>query len=257
MMARRGSSVAARGAAQNDGSGVVLTLVPSTTLYAPTVPQPGENMLFLRWKKTDPPKSMPLEDTWANTGPPDVPGYFIFLDVLPTDPPKLEEALRKPGVLPAPDVTGFVWAVSKPQTAVRTLLRLKLDAARAPCVDGDTPLNGPKGFPDVGFGNGWRVIADRTTGYITGFVVTYPPVNPAQPPAGITLPMTGNGVGWVRFLGLINADGAGASSALKTLVSASLDPLPPYRNRIVYAGAEYMLTIEGDGGRLSPSREPS
>jgi hypothetical protein len=265
---RKAASGGKRRVATQSGGGVMLTLLktaPATPLYQPASPGPGENMLYLRWDTGAPPQSLTLEETWADTGPPSTAGYFVFLNAVPSlqDAAALEKALRS--VLPAPVTTGFVWAIfpSKSSSPVHTLLKTKLNASGNPCVDGDTPLTGLLGPIGVGFGDGSPVMAARKEGFITGFVVTYPPVPPARLPLGIgvTLPMAGGSVGCVQFQGLIDAldNSASGASATKALVSVSMDPLHPIdpthpdRNRVTYTGAEYLLTIEGNSGRISPS----
>jgi hypothetical protein len=237
--------------------GVVLTPIPSTTLYQPASRGPGENMLFLRWATASPPSSLPLEDVWADTGAPPTPGYVVFLNAVPSpgNASALEQGLR--AALPAPKTTGFVWAIFPGSPLVQTLLKTRLDIDGKPCVDGDTPFNGRSGFPDLGFGDGALVIAARNEGFIGAFAVAYPPALSPMPSlgSGVTLPMTGATVGCVQFQGLINAFGsARQTSAIKALVSVSMDPLHPLdrsRNFITYAGPEYQLTVEGNTAHLS------
>jgi hypothetical protein len=238
--------------------GVVLTLIPSTNLYQPSAQGPGENMLFLRWATASPPSSLPLEDVWADVGAPASPGYLVFLNAVPSsgDAVALEKALR--AVLPAPVTTGFVWANFPASSPLQTLLKTRLGADNKPCIDGDTPFNGPPGFPGLGFGDGARVTAAREGGFINAFAVTYPPEPGAMAPlgSGITLAMAGLGVGCLQFQGLISAPGPVAEdSVIKALVSVSMDPLHPLdtnRNFMTYDGPEYRLTIEDGKGSLSP-----
>jgi hypothetical protein len=238
--------------------GVVLTSIPSTNLYQPSSLGPGENMLFLRWATASPPPSLPLEDVWADAGAPTTPGYLVFLDAVPSsgDAAALEKALR--AVLPVPGTTGFVWANFPASSPVQTLLKTRLGADNKPCIDGDTPFNGPPGFPGLGFSDGALVIAARESGFINAFAVTYPPAPGAMASlgSGITLAMAGFGVGCLQFQGLIDAPGSAAQdSVIKALVSVSMDPLHPLdtsRNFMTYAGPEYRLTIEDGKGSLSP-----
>jgi hypothetical protein len=242
----------------NETSGVVLQQVQTTTLYQPAPPAPGENLYFLRWETDQPPQQIPLEATWAESGPPPTSGYFLFLDAPPPNAPSFEQAIRKH--LPAPTASAFAWAVTS-TAAVQTLLKTKLDDSGRPCVDGDTQLSLLPGSQGVGFSDGSPVLAAEEGGYIVGFVVTYPPLTGAQSPSpsGVSLPMTGDFVGCVQFAGLTDAlggPGGGGESALKTLVNVSIDPhrpLDPERTYTIFTGENFILTQE-DGGSYSIAR---
>jgi hypothetical protein len=237
----------------NETGGVVLQQVPTTTLYQPAQPGPGENMYFLRWETDAPPQTIPLEETWAESGLPPTSGYFLFLEAPPSNAPSFEQAIRK--ILPAPTTTAFVWALAGPAASVQTLLKTKLNDSGQPCVDGNTQLALLPGSKGVGFAEGSPVLAADVGGIILGFVVTYPPLEGAQAPApsGVSLPMTGDFVGCVQFAGLTDALAGQAGvgeSALKTLVSVSIDPhrpLDPKRTYEIFTGENFILT-QGDGG---------
>lgn len=243
----------------NETGGVVLQQMQTTTLYQPAQPGPGENLYFLRWETDAPPPSIPLEETWAESGLPSTSGYFLFLNAPPPDASSFEQALRK--VLPAPTTTAFAWAVAGPTASVQTLLKTKLNDSGQPCIDGDTQLALLPGSKGVGFADGSPVLAANVGGLIVGFVVTYPPLKGAQAPApsGVSLLMTGDFVGCVQFAGLTDALGGqavGGESALKTLVSVSIDPhrpLDPKRTYEIFTGENFILT-QGDGGGYSISR---
>jgi hypothetical protein len=240
---------------------VTLALIPGTNLYQPVLPGPGENMLFLRWSTASPPQQLALEDTWAETGPPANPGYFIFLNIMPAsaDAGAVEQDLRK--ALPPPVHTGFVWAIytagETPAVSVQILLSVKRNQAQAPCVDGNTTFNTLPGAERVGFGDASPVLTTLAGGSIIGFRVGYPPAMSAYTPRGVAvaLPMTGAGVGCAQFAGLVNAfsEPAGGASAKKTLVAVSIDPLHPLdtsRNYRTFTGQDFILASEGGGYRL-------
>ncbi len=237
----------------DETGGVVLQRVQTTTLYQPAQPGPDENLYFLRWQTDAAPQSIPLEETWAESGLPPTSGYFLFLDAPPADASSFEQAVRK--MLPAPTTTAFAWAVAGSTPSVQTLLKTKLNDSDQPCVDGDTQLSSLPGAKGVGFADGSPVLAARVGGLLVGFVVTYPPLEGAQTPApsGVSLPMTGDFVGCVQFAGLTDALGgqaAGGESALKTLVSVSIDPhrpLDPKRTYEMFTGENFRLTL-GDAG---------
>lgn len=244
-------------------NGVTLTLVPSTNLYKSSDPGPGENMLFLRWSTENPLPSLTLEETWADSGPPPIPGYFVFLNTMPTnqDAPNFEKDLRD--VVPAPTNTGFVWAVyttGAASVSVQTLLSIKLNSSNLPCVDGNTLLALLPGLRGVGFGDLSPVIAIYRDDCITGFSTTYPPVAGSEPPRGpgVALPMLGKGVGCVQFAGLTNALVASKTegiSARKSLVQVSIDPLHPLdtgRNYQIFTGQDYILTEEDGVYHITP-----
>jgi hypothetical protein len=229
----------------NTTSGVVLEQVLSTLLYEPTPRRPGEHLLFLRWATANPPKTIPLEQTWADSGLPQTNGYFIFRNAMPDDAAAFEQQMR--AKLPEPTTSAFAWATSGTPAAVQTVLKTKLDNSR-PCVDGDTQLSLPPGLESVGFANNAPVLSVREDGFITGFVVTHPAlISPQSHPVGLILPVTGSFVGCVQFEGLTSrfAEPPADDSARKNLVNVSIDPHNPLdtqRNFMRFTGAEYLLT---------------
>jgi hypothetical protein len=240
-------------------AGVTLQRIASTTLYQPQSPAPGEAMWFLLWSQADPPAQLTLEQTWAESGPPAAPGYFLFLNELPQqgNAASFEEKVR--ALLPATALAGFVWAVYTPKkddVKVQTRIGLDLDSGNRPVVDADTSFVLPPGMTELGVGKGAPVTASAPGGLVDAFVVSYPPQEGADPPrpGGLTLPMTGGFVGCVRFGGLVNAlnDGKG-SSVLKSLVEVQVDPLRPVdpkRTFQTFTGLDYLLVAEGNGYRL-------
>jgi hypothetical protein len=235
--------------------------VPQTTaLYQPARPGRNENMFFLRWATDAPPPTIPLEKTWAKSGTPPEVGYFLFLDAPPAGARAFEQAMRDS--LPAPTASAFAWVVTGPPASVLTLLKTRLsqDQSNAPRVDGDTQLNlALPGQESVGFGDGSPILASSTGGLVHGFVVTYPSLPGAQPPtaSGVSLPMAGDFVGCVQFAGLKDTPhdaGASGDSAVKALVTVSIDPLHPLdttRNQLTFTGASFLLTQDANGYHIS------
>ena len=234
----------------NTISGVVLKQVLPTLLYEPVTSGPGEHLLFLRWSTANPPASIELEETWADSGLPDTSGYFFFLDALPKDAQVFEQ--KMPEQLSAPTTSAFAWAVSGAAAAVQTLLKTKLNNSGKPCVDGNTQLSLMPGLEEVGFSDGAQILSIKAGGFISGFVVTHPaPTVPQSNPLGLILPMTGSYVGCVQFAGLTSrfASPPAGDKALKNLVNVSIDPHNPLdtqRTYMRFTGAEYVLTKVGD-----------
>jgi hypothetical protein len=245
----------------NTTSGVVLEQVSSTLLYEPTPSSLGEHLLFLRWATTNPPESIPLEQTWADSGLPNTAGYFLFLNALPKDAAAFEQEIRNllaQSENAAPTTSAFAWATSDAPASIQTLLKTKLNNSQ-PCVDGDTQFSLPPGLESVGFTDNAPVLSIRSDGFITGFVITHPALTrPQANPVGLILPMTGSFVGCVQFGGLTNrfAQQPGGDSALKNLVNVSIDPHNPLdtkRNYLRFTGAEYILTQSGDVYFITPA----
>ena len=231
----------------NPTSGVVLKQVSSTLLYEPTPPSPGDHLLFLRWATTNPPESMPLEQTWADSGLPNTPGYFLFLNVRPKDATAFEQEIRNKLAESTPTTSAFAWATSNAPAAIQTLLKTELNNSK-PCVDGNTQFSLPAGLESLGFTDEAPVLSIRSDGFITGFVITHPALtSPQSNPVGLILPLTGSFVGCVQFGGLTSrfAQQSAGASAYKNLVNVSIDPHNPLdtqRNYMRFTGAEYLLT---------------
>lgn len=239
----------------NTTNGVVLKRVGITSLYEPTSPGPGEQMRFLA--NTNATETIPLEKTWAASGSPPIPGYFLFLNAPPENPQAFEDEIKK--LLPAaPTTSAFAWATAGASPAVQTLVKTKLNNS-APCVDGNTELLLPPGLETIGFADNSPVLSIVTGSFITGFVVTHPALTNPQPnPQGLILPMTGAFVGCVQFQGLTSqfAEPPLDESAVKNLVNVSIDPHNPLdvqRNYMRFTGAQYLLTQTGDSYSISPA----
>lgn len=242
--------------ATNTTNGVVLKRVELTSsLYEPTSPGPGENLRFLA--NTNATETIPLEDTWAASGSPNKPGYFLFLNAPPENAKAFEDEIKK--LLPtAPTTSAFAWATSGAAPSVQTLVKTKLNNSK-PCVDGNTELSLPPGLEEVGFTDNSPVLSIMTNGFITGFVVTHPALtSPQANPLGLILPMTGSFVGCVQFQGLTSqfAGPPVDESALKNLVNVSIDPHNPLdvqRNYMRFTGVQYVLTKTGDSYFITPA----
>lgn len=244
---------------KND-DGVVLQPIESTSLYKPVQPGPGENLLFLLRAAGTHDKTIPLEDTWDSAGTPSLPGYFLFLNVLPASGTfaAFEQEIRK--ALAGIAAPAFAWVVYDRKTQsvkIQTLLKTKVDKSQR-CVDGNTELVLLPGQKRVGFSDGTPILTATRNRFITDFIITYPTVAGAMAPehAGVVLPMTGPLVGCVRFAGLVNPPSARqtSSSARKTLVDVAIDPLRPLdakRNFQRFSGENFILTQDGDSYSIS------
>ncbi|HKS08902.1 MAG TPA: hypothetical protein VJS13_05095 [Pyrinomonadaceae bacterium] len=240
----------------NTTNGVVLKRGQLTTsLYEPTSPGPGENLRFLATTAAS--ELIPLEDTWADSGSPNIRGYFLFLNAPPADARLFEEEIKK--LLPeAPTTSAFAWATNGALPSVQTLVKTKLNNSQ-PCVDGNTELALLPGLGSVGFTDNSPVLSIKVDGFITGFVVTHPALTNPQPnPLGLLLPMTGSFVGCVQFQGLTSqfAGPPVDESALKNLINVSIDPHNPLdvqRNYMRFTGAQYVLTKTGDSFSITPA----
>lgn len=238
---------------------IMLKQAGTTTLYEPEVAAPQEWMLFLRWETANPPATLRVEDTWAEEGDPADPGYFVFLNTIPAsgDLAAVESELRK---LERPKTTGFVWASYAPgppvTLSIQGVFATKPGSDNKPEVKGDASLKMPPGFMGVGVANKSPVFAQREDGCIRSFTIGYPPIQGAEPPRGpgLTVPLAGDGVGCLQFLGLVPAETAqGASSNTLALVRVSMDPLHPLdtsRNYVAFTGRDY--SFDSDCGKLRP-----
>jgi len=239
--------------------GVTFQRIQPTRLYAPQSPSPGEAMLFLLWPETDPPSQLTLEKTWADTGSPAAPGYFLFLNELPLPGGAASFEKRLRALLPETTLAAFAWVVyaaGKEEVTIRTRIGLTLDANDRPVVDADTEIALPPGMTAIGVGKDAPVTALASNGLIETFAVAYPPRPNAEPPrtGGLALPMADEGVGCVRFFGLVDAlSGSGGAEVQKSLVFVQIDPLRPFdpsRTFQTFTGRDYLLVADGSGFRL-------
>jgi hypothetical protein len=239
-----------------------LVRIPATSLYRRSQATPGEAMIFLRWSVVASPDTLAIHLTWANSGPPAEPGYYVFLNEVPPDAtaPAFEEALR--GLLVKPAATGFVWALylAPAKASMQTAIQMSLGAANQPMVADSVTMQLPPGVRTLGFRAQTPVASMGTAPSIDGFVFTYPPLPGSDPPtgAGISLGIDKGTIGCLRFDALVNVRPVkeGATEALKALVQVQIDPIRPFDPQRTYqrfSGSSYFLRVTGDGHHLSPA----
>lgn len=243
---------------------VVLNNKADTSLYAPAAPGPGEQMLFLQWANASP-DPITLDQAWDPRG--GRAGWLLFLSTLPPDSAlKTVEANCRAALPPgAPTVTGLAWIALAADWSVATANVLSLAAATGAdrTVELDFTAPGPSQFPDVPIPAATPVVAVVDgAGALQGANIIYPGLAAfdgqpaAQPPygLGVSLPLTGEGVGCLRFQGLISGPNQGGGlSVVKDIYTASLDPLNAYdeaRTYLVLTGASVTLS------RVNPTGGP-
>jgi hypothetical protein len=239
-----------------------LTRIPGTTLYK-GIDTPSEAMAFLLWNTAAPPDSLTTDQTWADSGKPSDPGYYLFLNAVPPAgaAPAFESALR--AQLAKPEGTGFVWALyqSPASATVQTVVPVKIAVANDKPVVADTvSVQLPPGMQTLGFGAESPVIASRVLGEINSFVMSYPPLPNSDPPSGVGIgvDIVSGRVGCLHFDGLVNARPVEkeADRALKVLVHVQIDPIRPFdpnRTYQIFTGATYFLESTEGGYRLTPA----
>jgi len=245
---------------------VELTLISGTSLYRPTLPGKGDKLYFLRWEKASPPPALILDDTWANSGEPDEPGYLLFFSALfaDTQAPAIEGNLRK--LLSQPVTTAFAWVNFNSTTSevtLSTLLKTTLKDDR-PVVDGETTVTVFRGVQTVVFPDRAMLQGVYNQAGLEQVLSTYSSaVSPQQPTGtGVALPLAGgpNGklVGCLSFLGLTNAlDNQPPNRVLKSLMDVAMDPLNPLdqsRNYQTFTGTNYILVETAGGYQLLPGK---
>jgi hypothetical protein len=241
-------------------SQVVLNNKAGTNFYAPATPGPGEQMLFLQGSGSAV-SSLTLEKAWDPAA--GFLGYFLFLSAIPPDGnlKAAEAAIRAALPSQLPSSSSFAWVQFQTNWSVDSINPLLLETStgdvRLTTADFTTPASDP--FPSIPIAAGTPVGVSLDGGFIQGFVVLYPPLQPfdgqptSQPPLGmgINLPMTGAGVGCLRFQGLMNSTSRNrVNSIQKDQFDASLDPLDLFdasRTFLHFTGAAYILTKKNDG----------
>jgi hypothetical protein len=214
-----------------------LVRIGSTALYETGT---GEEEVFLRWTPGDE-RSIALDRTWADSGPPPIPGYYVFLRSVPPagEAPALETALRS--ALPAPTATGFAWmAWASGRADSYGLVPLVLDVLGRPRVSADVSLRLPPGALQLAFAKGMVAAATRRNG-LDGLMLTLDPPGPGL--TGLHVPLLGLLSGCVLLRGLLASQVDGDHS-VKERADARLDPLRPFdaaRNRITPLGERYLL----------------
>jgi hypothetical protein len=208
-----------------------LTQVGATAIY--TAPAP-ETLAFLLFGSAAPPQTLPLADTWATTGTPPAPGYYLFLAKPPASmsPTSLEKQLRDALPKATPAATGCVWADNSqnPITVVQQL-PLALDTkSKQPIVPQDVQLNLPEGLIPVGFSGGTAVFASIDNGAPNALLFSRPtmPGTDTPRPGGVTLSLLGPNTRLLTFTGLMSIQPAGPDQAVKNLIAATVDLLDPF-----------------------------
>ncbi|MET0553826.1 MAG: hypothetical protein ABW221_12360 [Vicinamibacteria bacterium] len=237
-------------------------------LFVPENLPSGLAALFLRWAAS-PPRTLPIDRTWSDSGAPPDAGWFVFFDALP--PPDaaafVESELRRQ--LETPAATGFAWARWTPAgaaaagVAVETAVRVGLDAGQRPAVAARVVVRLPPGLVTLGFGEGAPVRGAFDAQGLDAVVVSYPPQEGADPPRadGIRVGIAGTALGLVSFTGLVSLPVAPRErSVVKSLVRAQIDPLRPFdpsRTRTTSTGRDFLLTRDAGGVHLAPLPEAS
>ncbi|HYH82370.1 MAG TPA: hypothetical protein VEX86_21440, partial [Longimicrobium sp.] len=158
-----------------------------------------------------------------------------------------EEAFRKLLPAAAPTATGFAWvSVAGGAPVLRALAAAEL-AEGGPRLGAAVSFALPPGMLALSLAAGSRIVgATAADGSLDGFTAAFPALEGAPPPhaPGIAIPMAGDGVGALRFQGLMSA-GGGAAGAVKQLWNVQVDPLRPFdasRTYQAYTSRAYLLS---------------
>jgi hypothetical protein len=220
---------------------IVFESIPGTHLYQPASPAANEALLFFSTASSGKKRALSpltLDETWA--GAPI--GYYLFLKKLPDDASKFEQEAAKAldTAMQPPEHSSFAWLTWDGKTAT-VVARVVMKAAISgdPTVDKDESISIP-GFPGVGVAAASPVPGSKDQqGFLNGFFFTYPPQSahdgqPASGPpwgAGMTVPMSGDYAGCLRFEALLNSPTSSGSAARKQVAVVSLDPVRPTDSR--------------------------
>jgi hypothetical protein len=230
-----------------------LTQVGATAIY--TAPAP-ETLAFLLFGQTPPPQTVLLADTWAATGSPKAPGYYLFLARPPASmsPTSLEKQLRDALPKTPPTATGCVWADNS-QSPITMIQQLPLTlSGQQPVVPQDVQLNLPLGLTPVGFSGGTAVFASMNNGAPNALLFSHPTMagTDTPRPAGVTLSLLGPNTRMLTFTGLMSIQPAGPNQAVKTLIAATVDLLDPFGpgNKILHQ--KIVLSKDAGGYHIAP-----
>lgn len=244
-------------------SGIVLHRIPMTTLYEPM--DSIGSLLFLRWDLNNPPENIPINETWADSGPAVNPGYFVFPNAFPSasDATSFEIVLRTK--LGPPVLTSLAWIVYTQsvekgvEITINTLVPVTMGTDEKPVVATDVKVGLLAGMKALGFAAESPVFGVLTPSTLTRFSITYPPQPSGQPPngAGIEIPLDGAGVGAFRFQGLTNANATSPpNQVLKSLLDVQIDPLRPLDAKRTYqkvTNRYYVLSQTANGYQITPA----
>lgn len=225
-------------------------------LYQPQSPGDGEHLLFLYTGAAPVSSTLFLDQTWADSGPPQYVGYYLFVDQLPLDFATFEKEVQ--AMLPDTAVTTEIaWVrVGKPASLFcHATTRLNGDV---PVIDNNVIVTLPPGQLALGFADNSvvRLNADGQ-GNMTGLSITYPHqaaqgIEPASfPPDGIGISLSmmqaSGAVGCLSFSAML-AVSDDEDNALKALFNVLIDPLEPFgpRNRRTQTGESFILRKESD-----------
>jgi hypothetical protein len=232
--------------------GTTLGQVGSTSIYlAPA----GETLAFLLYGSGTPPKSVQLVDTWAATGTPPAPGYYLFLTNPPTpsNAAALESALRAALPPDPPTASGCAWVTDGKSFQLNAVFVFSLDDHQHPILAADTPL--PSGAPSLAFAAGTSVFALPADGEPTSLVLSHPPLKEAYRagPAGVTISLLGPLTRRATCTGLWTLFPPSGDSAVKNLVTVQIDPLAAGggSTEIGIPGPTLVLTKSASGYTIS------
>ena len=205
-----------------------------TKLYRP---DSGEPFAFLCERPTDPPKELPLEDTWSRDGTPRYVGYHVFLEALPdvSTAKALAADLRRK-LPPDPPTTGFAWASSLPQPfALLGVVSMEIEGG--PVVAADAPIHVRPPMPALTIP---RHLVGQADPGLAGWTLFD---GGGQPGIGIRVPLLGTWCGDIQFQALLESRVSGEQT-VKGLADVRIDPLrlfDPDRTSVVPLGPEYRV----------------
>jgi hypothetical protein len=245
-------------------SQIIFHRIAGTRLYRTTGEESNVKLLlYIPAGAPEPPEGpLTLEATWSE--PLRVVGYYLFPNRLPASDKYAEFEASLVAVLPKdpPTHTSFAWVKVSLESKVTAASPLLVAALLPGPVVAEEFMLGL--FPPLD-----NLIITRGTpiaagtggeGFIDRFVAEYPAQQPrpGEPPAqnpngiGIGIPMSGDGLGCLRFEGLYNAMGATSAvdSAVKDLYKVSIDPVDLFddtRTYMLLTGMRFLLARNAAG----------
>jgi hypothetical protein len=246
-------------------------IVGATNLYQPPGAPAGGKLLFLAAPGGGTEQTLTLEATWDASLTPAAIGYYLFLNQWP-DPgsfPAFEASLKARLPPTPPAHSSFAWVQitshDNPSVINTSILMITLDDRMQTLTD-DLILDVPLPFSGLVISSKTPISPAFDEEFINGFVIQYPPQPPFQgqpashPPndVGLSLAMTGEGVGCFRFEGLYDAMPTVTTepaSVVKDFYRVSLDPLNFFDDKRTYMtpiGTSFRLTKEAEGFSIQP-----
>lgn len=227
-----------------------------SALYAASAE--GGSALFLLADATAPPPSLPLGDTWSDSGAPSRPGWFVFT-AAPVDSGNagaVERNLRS-GLVPAadvdapPDATGFAWA--DPAGIVAAKVATALDGSGAPRVAEDVTLPTAPGMLALSFPMEAPLRSLVQHGALHAIGCGMPPHAlpvPTHGP-GASIRIAGDAAGCITFDAFVGQPpGEGANVVLMAVSVDPLRPFDPKRSYRRFAGATFAFARNGEEWQL-------